>query len=100
MIRGRVANVIKGFSRDRDHMRLSNLERVRGFDAERKLLRRPTENSLPNLAPLRANGNFGANRSNTVAVGILKRDVNVPVCFHFCVNDAASASRLPSRMHN
>jgi hypothetical protein len=32
MIRGRVANVIKGFSRDRDHMRLTNFECVRGFD--------------------------------------------------------------------
>jgi hypothetical protein len=32
MIRGRVANVIKGFSRDRHHMRLTNFECVRGFD--------------------------------------------------------------------
>ena len=43
MIRGRVANVIKGFSRDRDHMLLVNFECVRGFDAEWKLLRRSTE---------------------------------------------------------
>jgi hypothetical protein len=41
MIRGRVANFIKGFSRNRDHMWLKNFERVRGFDAEWKLLRRP-----------------------------------------------------------
>ena len=56
MIGRRVANVIKGFSRDRDHMLLANFERVRGFDAEWKLLRRPTEDSLPNLAPLRPTG--------------------------------------------
>ena len=43
MIRRRVANVIKGFSRDRDHMRLTNFESMSGFDTEREALRRPTE---------------------------------------------------------
>ena len=52
MIRGRVANVIKSFSRDCDHTRLANFERVRGFDAERKLLRRPAKHYLPNLTTL------------------------------------------------
>jgi hypothetical protein len=70
MIRRRVANVIKGLSRDRDHMRIANSERVRGLDAEWKLLRRPAKHNLPNLTPLGANGDLGANRSNAVAVGI------------------------------
>ena len=92
MIPRRVANVIKGLSRDRDQMRLANLECVRGFDAERKFLHRPTENSLPNLAPLQANGNLGAYSSHAVATRILKRNVNVAVCFHFCVNNASCES--------
>jgi hypothetical protein len=32
--------------------------------------------------------------ASAVSGGILKRDVNVAVCFHFCVNDAAS-ERIP-----
>ena len=92
MIRWRVADVIISLSGDRDDMSLGNFERVCGFDAEWKLLRRPAKHCLPNFAPLRANGNLGANRSNVVPGGIYKRDVNVAVCFHFCVNDAASES--------
>ena len=63
MIGRRMANIIKRFARHRDDMRLANFQRVRGLDAEWKLLRRPTEYCLPNLAPLWANGNLGANRS-------------------------------------
>ena|SRR5260370_35104744 len=59
---------------------------MRGFDTEWKLLRRPSEHCLPNLTPLWANRNFGADGSKVVAVGIFKRDVNVAVCFNFCVN--------------
>src|SRR6267142_2101195 len=88
MIGRRMANIIKRFARHRDDMRLANFQRVRGLDAEWKLLRCPTEYCLPNLAPLWANRNLGANRSDVVSGGILKRDVNVAVCFHFCVNDA------------
>jgi len=47
---------------------------------------------LPNLTPLWANRNLGANRSDVVSGGIFKREVNVAVCFHFCLNDAASES--------
>jgi hypothetical protein len=65
-----VGNIIKRFARNRDDMRLTNFECVCGLDAEWKLLRRPTKHNLPNLAPLWANGNFGANRSSVVAVGI------------------------------
>ena len=70
MIGRRVANVIKGFSRDRDHMRLANLDRMRGFYTEWKLLRCPTEYCLPNLTPLWANRNLGANSSDVVPVGL------------------------------
>src|SRR5205823_2375736 len=92
MIGRRMANIIKRFARDRDDMRLANFQRVRGLDAEWKLLRCPTEYGLPNLRPSWANRNLGANRSGVVSSGVLKRDVNVAVCFHFCVNDAASES--------
>ena len=63
MIGGRMANVIKRFARHRDDMRFANFQRVRSLDAEWKLLRGSTEYCLPNLAPLWANRNLGANRS-------------------------------------
>src|SRR5437773_12542255 len=92
MIGRRMANIINRFARHRDDMRLAIFQRVRGLDAEWKLLRCPTEYRLANLTPLWANRNLGANRSDVVSRGILKHDVNVAVCFHFCVNDAASES--------
>src|SRR5436309_12313304 len=92
MIGRRMANIIKPFARHHDDIWLANFQRVRGLDAEWKLLRCPTEYCLPNLTPLWANRNLGANRSDVVSPSILKRDVNVAVCFHFCVNDAASES--------
>jgi hypothetical protein len=52
MIGRRVANIIKRFARHRDYMWLTKFERVRGFDAEWKVLRRPIEYCLPNLTPL------------------------------------------------
>lgn len=55
---------VKGSSRDRAYMRLANLERVRGFDTEWKLLRRPAKHSLSNLAPCWANGNLGTDSSH------------------------------------
>jgi len=59
MIGRRMANIIKRFARHRDDMRLANFQRVRGLDAEWKLLRCPTEYCLPNLTPLWANRNLG-----------------------------------------
>jgi hypothetical protein len=88
MIGRRVANIIKRFACHRDDMRLVNFKRVRGFDIEWKLLRRPTKDYLPNLTPLWAYRDFGANRSNVVSSGIRKGDVNLAVCFHSCVNNA------------
>jgi hypothetical protein len=82
MIGRRVANIIKRFARHRDYMRLTKFERASGFDAEWKFLRRPAKHCLPNLTPLWADWNLGANRSYVVAVGIYKRNVNVAVCFH------------------
>src|SRR2546429_7032174 len=92
MIGGRVSNVIKRFTCNGDDVLLANFELVSGLDAERKFLRRPAKHCLPNLTPLWANRNLGANRSDVASGGIFKRDVNVAVCFHFCVNDAASES--------
>ena len=92
MIGRRMANIIKRFARHRDDMRLGNFKCVRGLDAEWKLLRCPTEYCLPKLTLPWANRNLGANCPEVVSGGILKRDVNVAVCFHFCVNDAASES--------
>src|SRR5690242_5802695 len=92
MVGRRMAEIIKRFTRHRDGMRLAKFQRVRGLDAEWKRLRRPTEYGLPNLTPLWANRNLGANRSDVVSGGIFKREVNVAVCFHFCLNDAATKS--------
>jgi hypothetical protein len=58
-----MANIIQRFARHRDNMRFVNFQRVRSLDAKWKLLRCPTEYCLPNLAPLWANRNLGANRS-------------------------------------
>ena len=90
-----MANIIKRFASHRDDMRLLKFQRVRRLDAEWKLLRCPTEYCLPNLTPLWANRNLGANCSDIVSGGIFKREVNVTVCFHFCVNDAASERIVP-----
>src|SRR5438309_8187083 len=70
MIRWRMANIIKRFARHRDDMRLVNFQRVRGLDAEWKLLRCPTEYCLPNLTPLWAKRNLGANRSDVVLLAV------------------------------
>jgi hypothetical protein len=48
---------------------------------------------LPNLTPLWANRNLGANRSDGVSGGILKRDVKIAVRFNFEGNDAAHESK-------
>ena len=63
MIGRRMANIIKGFARHRDDMRLANFQSVRGLDAEWKFLRCLTEYRLPNLTPFWPNRNLGANRS-------------------------------------
>jgi hypothetical protein len=60
--------------------------------SEGKLLRCPIEYCLSNLTPLWANRNLGANHSDVVSSGIFKREVNVAIGFHFCLNDAASES--------
>ncbi len=72
MISRRVCDVIERFARHRNYVRLAKFKRVRGFDVERKLLRRPAKHNLSNLAPLWANGNFGANRSDVVSAAIYK----------------------------
>jgi hypothetical protein len=71
MIRWRMCKIVKRLARIRDDMRLANFEPVRGFNAKWKRLRRPAKYCLPNLAPLRANGNFGANRPGVVSGGSL-----------------------------
>src|SRR6476469_9422796 len=92
MIGRRMANIIKRLARHRDDMRLAKFQGVCGLDAEWKLLRCPTEYCLPNLTPLWANRNLGANRSDGVSGGILKRDVKIAVRFHLEDNYAACES--------
>ena len=79
MIRRRMCNVVECFASHRDHMQLAKFELLGCLETERKALRRPTENSLSNLAPLRANGNFSTNCSRSVSVGVLKLHVNIAV---------------------
>jgi hypothetical protein len=90
VIRWRVANVIERFACHRNDVWLANFERVCSFDVEGKLLGRLAKHNLPNLTPLWANWNLGANSSHAVAVGILKCNVNITVCLDFCINNAAS----------
>jgi hypothetical protein len=94
MIGRRVANIIKRFARHRDYMRFTKSEPVRGFDAKGETLRRPAKHCLPNFTPLWADWNLGANRSGVVSGGIYQCDVNIAVCFHFCVYDAP-CKRVP-----
>ena len=63
MVRGRMSNTIERFARDRNHMRSAEFELLGRFQTESETPRRPTENSLANLAPLRANRNFSADGS-------------------------------------
>jgi hypothetical protein len=83
MIRGRVSNIVECFTRNRDYMQLAKFELLRYLDTEWEALCRPTENSLANLAPLWANGNFGTNGPDCVSCGIFERNVNVAVCLDF-----------------
>jgi hypothetical protein len=53
MIGGRVAYVVERFACNRDDMRVANFERVRCFDVERKLLRRPAKHSSYTIRPAR-----------------------------------------------
>jgi hypothetical protein len=79
MTGGRVRNVIECFARDCDYMRLAKFELLGCFETERKALHRPPENSLPNLTPLWANRNFSNNGSDSAAIGILERHMNIAV---------------------
>jgi hypothetical protein len=72
-----VSDIIKGFASDRDYMRLAKFELFGCLETEGKALSRPTENSLPNLAPLRTDGNFSANGSYSVSGRILECDMNI-----------------------
>ncbi|SRR6266487_3320602 len=90
MIRRRVIDIEKGLACDRDYMSLAHFEPLGFLETERKALRRPTENKLPKLAPLGADGNFGTNTSRFLAVGIFEHESNVTICFDFYANEAAS----------
>src|SRR5882724_3348432 len=92
MIRWGMSNIIERFAGDRDYMRLAKFELFGRFQSEREALRCPSKHRLPNLTPLWANGNLSADSSHSSTVGIFKRNVNVTVCFHFCVNDAPCQS--------
>ena len=63
MICWRVGDVVKGFARNSDDMRLTNFKVVDGLDREWKLLVRPAEHNLSNVTPFWANGNFGTDSS-------------------------------------
>src|SRR5260370_36583938 len=71
-------------------MLLAHFELLGFLERERKALRRPTENSLPKLAPRGADGNFSTNTSRFLAVGIFEYESYVAICFNFYANNAAS----------
>src|SRR5438874_11772331 len=90
MIRRRVLDIEKGQACNRDYMSLAHFEGLGVLESERKALCRPTENSLPKLAPYGADGNFGTHASRFLAFGIFKHKCNVTICFNFYAIDAAS----------
>ena len=90
MVRRRVIDIEERLARDRDYMLLAHFEPLGRFETQRKALRRPGKNSLPKLTPLGADGNFSANGSHSLAVGIFEHERNVAVCLDFYGNDAAS----------
>jgi len=94
MIGGRVGNVVKCFACNGDDVLLAKLERLRGFDVERKFLCSPGEYYLPNLTPLWSDGNLGADRSDIVSRRILQLQMKSAVSFHLCANDAP-CKRVP-----
>src|SRR5213593_2708157 len=71
-------------------MLLAHLELLGFLERERKTLRCPTENSLPKLTPYGADGDFSTNTSRFLALGIFEHECDVPVCFDFYANKAAS----------
>ena len=83
-------DIEKGLACDRDYMLLTHLELLVILESERKALRRPTENSLPKLAPCGADGNFGTNTSCFLAFGIFEHESYVTISFDFYANEAAS----------
>src|SRR5882757_2849355 len=101
MIGRRMANIIKRFARHRDDMRLANFQRVRGLDAEWKLLRCPTEYCLPNLTPPWANRNLGANRSDfpLTAFALLSRALNLHPPLVLPTRKSVTVSPIESRTY-
>src|SRR4029077_13112683 len=93
MICWRVCDVVECFARNSDDG-LRNCKVMHALDREWELLLRQAEHNLPNLTPLWPTRNFGADSSGVLAVSILKRKVNIAVCFHFCINDAPR-KRIP-----
>jgi hypothetical protein len=94
MVFGRMINVVKGFPRHRDDMRMHDFKNLVRFDRERKLGVCPTEYLLAKLAPSRPNRDFDANAS-LLPSGVLQGDVNVAVSLNSHVNNAA-CQRIPS----
>jgi len=90
MTRRHVLDIEKGLACDRDYMSLAHFKGLGFLDTERKALRRPSENSLPKLAPYGADGNFGTHTSRFLAFGILEHKCNVTICFDFYAIETAS----------
>ena len=83
-------DVEKGFSCDRDYMRLAHFDLLGFLETEREALRRPTENSLPEVTPYGADGNFDTNTPRFLTFGIFEHESNVAISFDFYANEAAS----------
>ena len=69
--------------------RLTESQLLRSASVKRKPCGSPTKNGCANLTPLRFCRYFTDNDAGLITGCILKRKVNIAVCFHFCVNDAA-----------
>jgi hypothetical protein len=92
MIRWRVIDIEKRFARNGDDMRLADSKHFRRLETERKFLRSPTENRLPNLAPFLSNRNFGSDCSDLLSRCIFDGNMNIVIRFNSQIENASFAT--------
>jgi hypothetical protein len=77
-----------------DDRRISDVQLLSRTSVKREPRSRPTKNHVANLTPLRSLRYFNNNHARFIASRILKRDVQITVCFNFESSDAI-CERVP-----
>ena len=84
-----MADVEKCFTDNCNDRRISDVQLLSRASVKREPRSRPTKNHVANLTPLRFLRYFNSDDSKFISGRILKRNVNVAVCFSFYSNYAA-----------